>query len=235
MIEPDLRDRILATPEILLEDREVMNALAAANDRTMGDNIIDMRGIAMQRLETRLDRLEDTHRSVIAAAYDNLSGTNQIHRAILQLLGSPDFETFLDTLAGDVAATLRVDHVRLVMESQGESFPPTPQQSDEILRVVEPGHIAGYLNGGRNLSLRQVTMRPLPLPSGAPADESIYGEHAANIRSEALLLLDFGEGSLPGLLAFGAARPQRFLANHGSDLLSFLAEAFERMMLRWLA
>jgi hypothetical protein len=63
MIEPDLRDRILAEPETILEDRDVMNALVAANERAMGANIVDLRGIAMQRLETRLDRLEDTHRT----------------------------------------------------------------------------------------------------------------------------------------------------------------------------
>ncbi len=52
----------------------------------MGHNVVDLRGIAMERLEERLDRLEDTHRSVIAAAYDNLAGTNSIHRAVLRLL-----------------------------------------------------------------------------------------------------------------------------------------------------
>ena len=89
MIEPDLRDRILAEPEAILEDRDVMAALVAANERAMGANIVDLRGIAMERLEARLDRLEDTHRSVIAAAYENLAGTNQVHRAILQLLDPP--------------------------------------------------------------------------------------------------------------------------------------------------
>ncbi len=93
MIEPNLRNIILARPERLLEDRDVMNALVAANERAMGANVVDLRGIAMQRLETRLDRLEDTHRSVIAAAYENLAGTNQVHRAILQLLEPQSFET----------------------------------------------------------------------------------------------------------------------------------------------
>ena len=98
MIEQDLRDRILAEPEILLEDIDVMNALIAANGRAMGANIVDLRGIAMDRLENRLDRLEDTHRSVIAAAYENLAGTNQVHRAILQMLDPLSFEDFLKSL-----------------------------------------------------------------------------------------------------------------------------------------
>ena len=71
-IDETLRDKILSKPEIILEDQDVMKALVAANERTMGGNIVDLRGIAMERLEARLDRLEDTHRSVIAAAYKTL-------------------------------------------------------------------------------------------------------------------------------------------------------------------
>ena len=93
MIEQDLRDKILATPEVILEDRDLMRALIAANERAMGENVIDLRGIAMERLEGRLDRLEDTHRSVIAAAYENLAGTNLIHRAILQMLDPLGFDS----------------------------------------------------------------------------------------------------------------------------------------------
>ena len=83
MIDETLREKIIAKPESILDDQDLMRALIAANEKAMGGNIVDLRGIAMERLETRLDRLEDTHRSVIAAAYENLAGTNQIHRAIL--------------------------------------------------------------------------------------------------------------------------------------------------------
>ena len=110
----------------MLEDRDVMSALVAANERAMGENIVDLRGIAMERLETRLDRLEDTHRSVIAAAYENLAGTNQVHRAILQLLDPPTFEAFLQALVDEVAQTLRVDIVRLVLETVQEDGDATP-------------------------------------------------------------------------------------------------------------
>ncbi len=85
-LEDTVRAAIIATPDAILDDHDVMRALIAANERAMGGNIVDLRGIAMERLESRLDRLEDTHRSVIAAAYENLAGTNQVHRAILRLL-----------------------------------------------------------------------------------------------------------------------------------------------------
>ena len=67
-IDTQLRARILADPELILDDRDLMHALISANERAMGSYIVDLRGLAMERLETRLDRLEDTHRTVIAAA-----------------------------------------------------------------------------------------------------------------------------------------------------------------------
>ncbi len=229
MIEQDLRDRILAEPERFLEDRDVMNALVAANERAMGANIVDLRGIAMQRLETRLDRLEDTHRSVIAAAYENLAGTNQVHRAVLQLLDPLTFEDMLRALATEVAQTLRVDCVRLVLESMQDDAEPALQRLGDVLRVTGPGFVADYMANGRNVAARPVVLRQV-----VPGNDAIYGQQASDIRSEALMRLDFGPGSLPGMLVFGSEDPHQFKPVHGTDLLAFFAGVFERTMRRWL-
>jgi hypothetical protein len=229
MIEQDLRDRILSEPETLLEDRDVMNALVAANERAMGANVVDLRGIAMQRLENRLERLEDTHRTVIAAAYENLAGTNQVHRAILQMLDPLSFEDFLRSLSGEVAQTLRVDCIRLVLESVQEGADPALRRLGDVLYVAEPGFVADYLSGGRNVPLRPVILRQV-----RPEADQLYGETAGWIRSEALMRLDFGRGRLPGMLVMGAEDPHQFKPTQGTDLLAFFAGVFERTMRRWL-
>jgi uncharacterized protein len=229
MIGQDLRDVIISQPETILEDRDVMAALIAANERAMGSNIVDLRGIAMERMEARLDRLEDTHRSVIAAAYENLAGTNQIHRAILQMLDPVSFEDFLKGLGGEVAQVLRVDCVRLVLETVQPGDEPALKRLGEVLRVAAPGFVADYLVGGRNVPLRPVTLRQT-----MPASDTVYGERSDWVRSEALLRLDFGKGRLPGLLVLGAEDPHRFKAAQGTDLLAFFGGVFERSMRRWL-
>ena len=114
----ELREKIIANPDVLLEDVAVMRALVGANDDNKGGNVVDLRAIAMDRLEARFDRLEDTHRNVIAAAYDNLAGTNQVHRAILRMMDATTFAQFLTDLSGEVADILRVDAVRFVLESR---------------------------------------------------------------------------------------------------------------------
>lgn len=225
------RETILADPEVVLDDREVMRALATADGSALGGNIVDLRGIALNRLESRLERLEDTHRSVIAAAYDNLAGTNQIHRAILTMLDATDFGEFLAKLPGELAETLQVDVVRLVLETsapeEGKSF---AKRFDKTLCVAPKGFIDTYLTGDRDWPRRAVTLRQI-----LPQDEQIYGSAAGWVRSEACLRLDFGEGRLPGMLVMGAEDPHKFKPTHGTDLLSFFGGVFERTMRRWLS
>jgi uncharacterized protein len=224
-----LREKLIAEPEVILEDRDLMRALIAANERAMGSNIVDLRGIAMERLEARLDRLEDTHRSVIAAAYENLAGTNQIHRAILSMLDPITFEVFLKNLSGEVAEALRVDCLRLVLETVQSGDDPALKRLGDVLCVAEPGFIDTYMRGGRAGQTRAVVLR-----QSQPGDDTLYGSSGDWIRSEALMRLDFGPGRLPGMLVLGAEDPHQFRANQGTDLLTFFAGVFERAMRRWL-
>ncbi|WP_296428490.1 DUF484 family protein [Yoonia sp.] len=226
VMENHLREKIIANPDVLLEDHDVMRALVGANDDKLGENIVDLRAIAMARLEARFDRLEDTHRNVIAAAYDNLAGTNQVHRAILRMMDATAFDTFLHDLTGDVANTLRVDAIRLVLES------PTPQTDTTmgpVVAVVPQGFVDDYITLGRNMPARQITLRPFQ-----NAGASLYGDRAGFIHSEACLKLDLGAGHLPGMLVMGSEDPQQFSPQQGTDLLTFFTGVFERVMRRWL-
>ena len=229
-LDAGFRDRILSDPETVLEDTQIMRALVAAGERAMGENIVDLRGIAMERLEARLDRLEDTHRSVIAAAYENLAGTNQVHRAVLKLLDATEFEVFLHDLGQDVAAILRVDSMRLVLESEGEAGDAVLSRIGDVLSIARPGFIEDFLTKGRAMPIRQVTLRQT-----GEGDTAIHGAAGDFIRSEACLLLDFGPGRQAGMLVMGSEDPHQFTPQQGTDLLAFFAGVFERAMRRWLA
>ncbi len=221
-----LREKIIAQPDVILEDQGLMRALVAANERAMGGNIVDLRGVAMKRLEARLERLEDTHQCVIAAAYENLAGANQVHRAILRLLEPVDLAEYFRVLSDDIAAILRVDAVRLVLESWNEELGPA---QGEVLSITKPGFIEDYLKAGRRGPVRQVTLRRI-----FEDNAQIYGDKSVSIRSEACLLLDMGAEKAPGMLAFGASDPQLFHPQQGPDLLVFFAGVFERSLHRWI-
>ncbi len=227
-----LRAQLLAEPEMILEDIDLMKALAAAQDNRSGENVVDLRGAAMNRLEARFDQLEDTHRNVIAAAYENISGTRQIQRSVLALLEPLDFTEFLQTLRTDVAAVLKVDCLRLCLETPSAGNPTQNElmrEYGDTIGFFAPGSVEEYLTEGRNMSTREVTLRQV-----SSASETLYGDKAPWIRSESLLKLDLGGKNLPGMLAMGSEDPHVFHPNQGTDLLEFFRGVFERVMRRWL-
>ena len=227
LMADDLREKIIANPDVLLEDADVMRALVGVNADQAKGNIVDLRSVAMERLEARFDRLEDTHRNVIAAAYDNLAGTNQIHRAILRMLDASTFERFLSDLSGEVADILRVDAVRLVLES---NLQDSHKSAGAAVAIMPEGFVEGYVTLGRNMPARQITLRGFHKVGG-----SLYGARAEYIKSEACLKVDLGPDRLPALLVMGSEDPLQFTPQQGTDLLTFFVGVFERVVRRWLA
>ena len=217
---------------LILDDQDVMRALIKANEKTMGSNIIDIRGITMDRLESHLDQLEDTHRSVIAAPYDNLAETNQIQRAILRIMDAQDFQTFINDLEGDFREILRVVSIALVFESckKDAASLKTKLGNNDIIKIVFPRFIDDYLTRGRNTPVRNVVLREI-----AERRTEIYDSSMVLIQSEAALKLGFGSRRLPGMLLLGAKNPHQFSQQQGTDLLAFFLGFFERAMRRWLA
>ena len=226
-----LRDQILADPGIVLEDTELMRAILKAEGRGLGRKVVDLRGVLVDRLEERLDRLEDTHREVLAAAYENVSGTAQVHRACLGLLDAEGFAGFLRVATTDLPRILGVDLIRLGLEAPaaepGKGL--GPEELSHVVVALPAGGAATYATAGRGGAPRKVVLRGLARASG-----TVYGEHAPRLRSEAALLLDLGPKRLPGVLAMGAIEPDRFDPEQGTDLLEFFAGVFERALRRWL-
>lgn len=217
-LDPETRDRLLADPGAILADRDLMRALVAAREAEVGDNVIDIRGRAMQALETRLDRLESTHESVIAAAYDNQSGMAVIHRAVLGLLETADLADFIAALQTDIAPLLRIETLRLVVEDD----PALDLPRDAV--AVPHGTIDRILTAGRraprgdDIVLRAALVVTRPL-------------HGRTIASEALLPLDLGPAQPRTVLLMGSSDPTRFMPAHGTDLLRFFGQVFRMALL----
>lgn len=230
-IDETLREKLLARPDLILGDRDLMRALIGAREAEVGENVVDIRGRAMQALEERLGRLESAHESVIAAAYENQSGMQTIHRAVVSLLEPDDFTSFLDNLTSTVAPILRIDTLRLVMESAQ----PAGQQDGgpaaaSGLAMVEPGTVRRLISAGR----RAPRGDDIVLRRASPETATIHGTAGGAIRSEALLPLDLGGGRYPALLLMGSGDPGRFTPTQGTDLLRFFGQVFRLVLLGWL-
>lgn len=224
-LNDELRRQLLADPELILSDREVMRALIGAHESEVGGNVIDIRGRAMKAMEDRLNRLEAAHQTVISNAYENQSGQAMIQRAVLALMEPVDFPSFLESLEGTVAPTLRIDTLRLVFES-AQDVP----QGLEWLHIVPEGGIEEILSAGRRAPRGDdIVLRPV-----SSATRPIHGSDNGTIRSEALLPMNLGTGRAPALLIMGSSDALRFDAAQGTDLLRFFAQAFRLALLGWL-
>lgn len=227
-----IRQLILADPELVLADGAVMRALIGAQNsegESTGRQVIDLRAKLVERLEERLERLKRTHRTVIAAAYENVAGTSQVHRAVLALLEVTRLSEFLAILTRDVPGMLGVEECRFCLEAEVDDTGPAQGLSEGLggrVLALPLGTVEAYLMLDGEPSPGGVVLRPAP-----PESEMLFGS-AARTRSEALIRLDFA--GLPGLVAFGARDPDRFQPHHGTDLLAFFGGMVERVIGHWL-
>lgn len=226
--ERDLvRSLILSDPELVLADDQVMRALIRATG-PMERNVVDLRDRLVERLEKRLSKLVHANRSVIAAAYENVASTRQVHRAVLSLIAADGFQTFATVLTGEVPRLVSLEAVRLCLEADVDDIHPADAlgaAGDGII-VLPRGMVETY-----------VALHPEPragsivLRQTVEESELIYG--TARIASEALLRFDLPGG--PGLLALGSGDPDRFTPEQGTDLLDFFSRVVARLASRHLA
>jgi len=222
-----IRSLIVADPDLVLEDDQVMRRLVGV--RNGERQVVDLRDRLVERLESRLEKMVRHHRTVVAAAYENVEGTRQLHRAVLALIEPPDLSSFPHRLTHDVPRMLGLEDTRLCLESDvAESGPAEgfgPDLHGRVMALPE-GTIADYM------SLDGSHAGAVVLREAGADSELIFGE-ANPVQSEALMRLDI-PGSA-GMIAFGSADPRKFDPSHGTDLLAFFAGAVERLLMQRLS
>ncbi|MBC6408068.1 MAG: DUF484 family protein [Rhodobacteraceae bacterium] len=222
-ITDTLRAQIIAHPDVILEDPQLLQALAGMEASHEGD-VIDLRKIALRKIQGQLDRLQNQHDIVVATAHENLLGMANIHRATLALLEAEDFNGFLNCLGGAVASILRVDAVRLMLSAEQNDASTGFERFGDVLLVAPSAFVASYVGGAQDLSLGRPHAQA----------ERIYGTSAGRIGSEACMALDLGPDRAAGLLVLGAQEGY-FHSGQRTDLLNFFAAVVERLLRGWLA
>jgi len=224
-----LRETIIKNPELILSDTEVMRALVAANDKLRGENIIDLRAAAMKSLETKLYDLENTHKSVIAAAYDNLTGMQQINRAVLKILEPKDLKGFIKVTSREMVEIMKIDYACLILETKQKNTEIKNPNSSSHLISAPTGFIQQYASCEKSSKDPKVILRSVGKPN-----ELIYSNANCEIKSEACLFLSFEHKTELGVLVLGSKDKNQFSPKHGTDLLTFFASSYELILRRWL-
>lgn len=232
---PDLdkiRALIVENPGIVLDDFEVVRALAATENISLGENVVDIRSVAFKALETRLERFREENERFVALSQDNLERTVQTQNAVLALLEPGTFGAYCGAVAGPVAELLSVARLKLVFEGTDMSglYPERVRVGTArgLISRVPSGFISAYADREDGASstfvLREVEI----------GDPAVYGDVSGAIQSEALIRIFSGELGRKTVLALGSRQASHFQEGMGTDLLQFFGDAFARITLRWI-
>lgn len=217
----DVRNYVLANPEVFVDDVELIAALMPRGRKT--SNVLDMQGYVIARLRDEMSTIRQQGQALIEAAASNLLAQERVHSSVLRLMEARSFGHLIRIVSNDIGPLIGADCVTVCIEAPAgkAELPQSPPAGIAVLPTGTVDMVLGHkvnhlLNDGR---------KRLP---------SVYGRLARRIRSEALVRLSFGGGAPEGLLVCGSDAPETFAPGQRMELLSFLAHAIERSMCGWL-
>jgi len=230
-MDDKLREEILAKTQEILNDEMLLRALIEASDKNLGSKIVDLRSVAMQKMDGELKKLKRSNQQVIATAYENLVGMKQVHQVVLKSLEQNNFDEFITNLDTEACDILRVDCIKLGLETH-YSLQNTEKNDSklfELLDLYPVDFVDTYISQGENNGPDDVVLRPTPKGS-----EQVYGKLSKNLKSEGCIKLKIGNKKIIGILALASKEREKFTAQQGVELLKFMGSVFERRISHWL-
>ena len=230
-MDDKLREEILANAHEILNDETLLRALIKASDKNLGNKIVDLRSVAMKKMDGELKKLKRSNQQVIATAYENLVGMNQVHQVVLKSLEQNNFDEFITNLNTEVCDILRVDCIRLGLETHSslQNAKKYDPKFSELLDLYPVNFVNTYISQGENNITNDVVLRPTPKGS-----EQMYGKLSKNLKSEGCIKLKIGNEKIIGILALASKEREKFTAKQGVELLKFMGSVFERRISHWL-
>ena len=193
-----LREVILMQAHEILNDEILLRALIEASDKNLGNKIVDLRSVALQKMDGELKKLKRSNQQVIATAYENLVGMKQVHQAVLKSLEQNNFNEFVKNLNTEVCEILKVDCIRLGLETHS-IFENNLKQGVELAKLQDlfpTNFVDTYISQGKNNGTDDIVLRPTPTGS-----EQLYGKLSKNLKSEGCMKLRIGNENIVGILA----------------------------------
>ena len=207
-------------PSFLQDNPDVLDALIPPNSRPQKGGVADFQSYLIERLKADKDAVINNTRELVENARSNMNNQQRIHKAVLRLLESQNFDEFISCITMDLSTLLDVDISVLVVESNDQDIPHVHQNG---IRVLPEGTVDKWM-GDKSVLLQDDI-------SGI---EAIYGGGAALVRSQILLRVDISMNTPPAIVAFGSRDPNMFHDGQATDQILFLARVIERCFRSWL-
>ena len=230
-MDDQLREEILVKAHEILNDETLLRALIEASDKNLGSKIVDLRSVAMQKMDGELKKLKRSNQQVIATAYENLVGMKQVHQVVLKSLEQNNFDEFITNLDTEACNILRVDCIKIGLETHSSLQINEKYDSklSKLLDLYPVNFVDTYISQGENNNTDDVILRPTPKGS-----EQLYGKVSKNLKSEGCIKLRIGNKKIIGILALASKEREKFTAQQGVELLKFMGSVFERRISHWL-
>ena len=230
-MDDQLREEILAKAHEILNDETLLRALIEASDKNLGSKIVDLRSVAMQKMDGELKKLKRSNQQVIATAYENLVGMKQVHQVVLKSLEQNNFDEFITNLDTEACNILSVDCIKIGLETHSslQNNEKYDSKLSKLLDLYPVNFVDTYISQGENNNTDDVILRPTPKGS-----EQLYGKVSKNLKSEGCIKLRIGNKKIIGILALASKEREKFTAQQGVELLKFMGSVFERRISHWL-
>lgn len=216
-----VKQYLLANPDFILDDMDLIASMSAPRN-AVGDNVLDLQSVIIERLQHKVGQLRDIQAELIDAASINALTRDRVLVAVLKLMDAKSFEELIAfiTEPSGLAAALDLDTVALAVESKAD----VPGLGVRGLRILEANGVDALIGSGE----------PYRLSEEINSNPGLYGGSAPHVRSEALVRLTFSNSTPPGILALGSAHPEQFHPSQAADLLEFMGRVVERAVRLWL-
>ena len=230
-MDDKLREEILAKAHEILNDETLLRALIEASDKNLGNKIVDLRSVAMRKMDGELKKLKRSNQQVIATAYENLVGMKQVHQVVLKSLEQNNFDEFITNLDTEACNILRVDCIKIGLETHSslQNNEKYDSKLSKLLDLYPVNFVDTYISQGEINNTDDVILRPTPKGS-----EQLYGKVSKNLKSEGCIKLRIGNKKIIGILALASKEREKFTAQQGVELLKFMGSVFERRISHWL-
>jgi uncharacterized protein YigA (DUF484 family) len=199
-------DYLVANPDFFLKRPDVL-ACMMPPERWSDDAVTDLQRYMVKSLREELNGLRDCTNEVIETSRANLLIQDRTHAAVLTMLEATDVASLIRFINGELGPHLGVERAAVGIEIH-----PNGVYVDG-LRALPPGEIDRLLGEGNIVALKR----------SCDGEDVLFGEHAAHVRSAALLRLSLAPVAPDGILAFGARSEGAFHPRQGTELIRFLA------------
>ncbi len=220
MTPEDARAYLLAHPDFLEENEDLLEALVPPSARAGGERVRDFQHYMLAKLQNDYLVLKGEHDDLMDLMQEHLQRQARLNAAITALMDAKDFNETLSLIGLEFPVLLEHEGVGFFLEAGGW----LDQGDYNGLRVVPPGYVGRWLPG-RDILLEEIE-------GGASPD--LYGDRAEMVRSQALVRLTLREGLPPGLLALGHGDPLHYATGLATEQIECLAAVIERCLRKWL-